>query len=454
MTQSRATQEETYLRAFESFEKNGSSKDPSWAQSLRKDAITRFSQLGFPVARRGNEEWKYTDIGPIARSAFRPPSADGLPTSSNIGLKPFTLGGRSWTRLVFVDGKYAERLSHFSDMPANTKLVSLKEAMADKSDLLESHLARKADFENDAFTALNTAFLHDGAFLYIPDGVILEKPIHFMFLAGRQSDSQPGDTFSNPRILVIAGRNSRATIIESHAGLGQGHHFTNTVSEIVLGEGASLDCYRIQEESDEAFHISTTQVELERNSMFSSVAMDAGGGLVRNNLNVALVGEGSSCKLDGLYVVSGSQHVDNQVIIDHRAPHTISRELYKGILDGHSRAVFHGSIIVRRGAQKVDARQIDRNLLLSDKCEADTKPAFWIYADDVKCGHGAANGKLDDDALFYLRSRGLDEETARRFLIRAFASEIINSVKLEPLRAFMEILVSATHSMTQVEGTP
>ena len=443
MTQRQETQEQRYLQAFESFQKDGAAQDPSWVREIRQAAISRFREAGFPIARRGNEEWKYTDIGPIARASFEPlakPPTPPLPADLDaMELAQYVPDGPGWDHLVFVDGRYAEELSSASQRPGGVRVLNLSDAIAAEGDLLKPHLAQHAEFEDNAFTALNTAFLRDGAFVHIPDGALIAEPLHLVFL----TSSETQGAVSYPRVLVVAGKASNATIIESYGGLSQGPYFTNAVTEVVVQEGAIVSSYRFQKQSEEAFHVANTQVVLGRDSNYTSVAMDLGGGLVRNNLNVLMGGEGSSCMLNGLYMVANSQHVDNQLIIDHAKAHTTSRELYKGILSGKSRAVFHGSIIVRRGTQKVDAQQADKNLLLSAEAEADTKPAFWIYADDVKCGHGAATGKLDEDALFYLTTRGLDQQAARRHLIYAFASEILDSVKLEPYRVYLERVISA-----------
>ena len=242
------------------------------------------------------------------------------------------------------------------------------------------------------------------------------------------------ETVAQPRVLIVAGEESSASVLESYAGVSEGEHLTNAVTEIVVGAAARLDYYKVQRQSEQAYHVTNTHVAIERDSWFSSVNIDMGGRLTRNNLNLVTLDQDCSCSLTGFYMVTGRQHVDNQVIIDHAKPYTTSRELYKGILDGRSRSVFHGSIIVREGAVKVNANQVDKNLLLSDQAEADTKPAFWIYCDDVKCGHGAACGHMDPMALFYLRSRGIDERTARGLLTRAFLSEVIEGIANETLR--------------------
>ncbi len=434
------TQEEKYLSAFQSQEKDGYARDPSWVRGLRRAAISRFKTLGFPAARRGNEEWKYTDIGPLAKAPLQP-LVSPLPAKLKVGgLKRFIFGGSSWNRLVFVNGHYDRQLSSLPSLPVGVSVASLAEAIDTQASLVEQNLARYAAFEANAFTALNTAFVHDGAFVHIPDGTIVEEPIHLLFL----STSREQAAVSYPRVLLLAGKDSKATIIESYGGMPDSLYFANGVTEVVLDAGAVVRHYRLQRQSEQAFHIANTHAALAANSNYSSFTTDIGGGLVRNNLNVLMGGEGSTCTLNGIYLVTRSQHVDNQVIIDHAKPYCTSRELYKGVLDGKSRSVFHGSIIVRKDAVKTDARQEDKNLLLSAQAEADTKPAFWIYCDDVKCGHGAACGQMDEKALFYLRSRGIGERAARSLLTRGFVSEVISSVTYEPVRKYVDNLVMTT----------
>ena len=412
---------------------------------LRIDAISKFDDLGFPTARRGNEEWKYTDVGPIASTSFQFHTAHVPEKVSARNIGRYAFGSNVGARLVFLDGRYSQSYSFSSLLPKGVSVMNLAEAIETRGDLVERYLAQEAEYSSSGFTALNTAFIQDGAFVHVPANTVVEEPIQLLFL----TLSKDQERISQPRVLIVADENSSATVLETHAGITDNKYFANGVTEVVVGPGASLKHYRVQRQSEQAFHVGTTRAELGRDSRYTSVAMDVGSAIARNNLHVLMSGEGCSCSLNGLYVVAGSQHVDNEVIIDHAVAHTSSRELYKGILDGRSRAVFHGSIIVRKNAQKVDAQQADKNLLLSDQAEADTKPAFWIYADDVKCGHGAASGKLDENALFYLRSRGLDQETARRLLIRAFAKEIIDSVRAEPVRGHLDRLLTKTLSGLQ-----
>lgn len=425
-----STQEERYLAAFDSFERGGRANDPAWLRHLRRSAIERFGELGFPTARRGNEEWKYTDVAPIARLPFD--LAGAYLATQAVDVERFRIDAAGWATLVFIDGAYSPVLSTLPAISANVTVTSFRNAVSEHTGRLDQSLARYAGYEDDAFIALNTAFVDDGALIEVPDGVQLNMPVQLLFVSTSASH------LSTPRVLISLGRDSKAIVVESYAGATSERYFVNAVSEIVLGAGSILQHYRSQQHSFDAFHVGNTRVSQGPASTFTSVVLDTGGDLVRNNLNVDLAGENSSCSLSGLYMVNGTQHVDNQVIIDHKQPYTTSRELYKGILDGRSRAVFHGSITVREGARKSDAQQTDRNLLLSSDCEADTKPALWIYCDDVKCGHGAASGQIDERALFYLRSRGLDADTARRLLIRAFAGEIIESVQNEEVRAYLD----------------
>ena len=440
MTQRTATQKEAYLAASESFESNGASHDPAWARELRRDALDRFRELGFPTARRGNEEWKYTDVMPIARVPVRLGLTGTAAAIDPGAVERTSLGAPGWPQLVFVNGRYSEALSSVDALPDGVTAVSLAEAMRSTPDLVQPHLASFAGYQDNAFTALNTAFLHDGALVHVARGARVDDPIRLLFLS--TGDGQ--ETVAHPRVLIVAGEESSASVLEVYAGLSEGEHLTNAVTEVVVGAAARLDYYKVQRQSEQAYHITNTHVALERDSRFTSVNIDMGGRLTRNNLNLVTLDQDCSCLLTGFYLVTGRQHVDNQVIIDHAKPYTTSRELYKGILDGRSRSVFHGSIIVREGAVKVNAHQVDKNLLLSDQAEADTKPAFWIYCDDVKCGHGAACGHMDPMALFYLRSRGIDERMARGLLTRAFLSEVINGIGNETLRSQIDGLAADT----------
>ena len=430
-----ALEKESYLSDFLRFRKSLAAGEPPWLGLLRKAAIERFAELGFPTLR--DEEWKYTNVAPIAANPFRARTGyrpDGLTARS---LEDVTFGEMECTHLVFVNGHFAPNLSRLRPLPAGVKAGSLATLLEEEPGLLEPHLARHVQFENHAFAALNTAFLKDGALVYLPKGAILEEPIHILFVTA--PDGEP--LASHPRNLIVAEEGSQATVIESYLSLDGGSYFTNAVTEIVAGENAVVQHCKLQRESEAAFHISVIQAQLARNSNFTSHVVSLGGALVRNDVNAVLDAEGVECTLNGLYLGTGRQHIDNHTLIDHAKPHGSSRELYKGVLAEKSRGVFNGMIRVRKDAQKTDAKQTNKNLVLSEDALVDTKPQLEIHADDVKCTHGATIGQLDEEALFYLRSRGLGQEKARSLLIHAFASELIERIPSEPIRAGLECVL-------------
>ena len=425
---------ENYLSDFARFEKNISKNGQPWVYEIRREAISRFAELGFPTTR--HEEWKYTSVAPITKIPFNPGGYElnGLTVEK---VRRVAFGEWDCNQLVFVNGFYSAELSSHRPLPGAVNLGSLAMTLNSHRDLVEPHLARYANYEDHPFTALNTAFMRDGAFVNIPDGGVVKDPIHLIYLStvGREP------TVSHPRNLIVVGKNSHATIVESYVGLGDGVYFTNAVTEILMGENAVVDHYRLQRESEKAFHISTLQVQQNRSSTFSGHSISIGGTLVRNNVNAVLNGEGVDCTLNGLYLVAGRQHVDNHTRIDHVRPHGTSRELYKGILDGESRGVFNGKVVVWKDAQKTDARQTNKNLLLSEGAEINSKPQLEILADDVKCTHGTTVGQLEEEQLFYLRSRGLDRESAQGLLTQGFASDTINRIRIDAIRAALEGIV-------------
>jgi len=425
-----------YLSSFERFEKDLAGDGQSWLHEIRKAAIQCFAELGFPSTRI--EDWKYTNVAPIAKIDFEPAQREpGRVSGADIARSPFV--GPDSIRLVFVDGRFSEELSSLEALPQGTAVGSLTQELENGNATLQAHLSRYADYNEHAFTALNTAFIEDGAFIEIQKGVVVEKPIHLLFVSTTGGEAR----VSHPRNLIVAGRESQAIIIEDYMGLGEAVYFTNAVTEIVAGESAIIEHYKVQHESDEAFHIATLQVHQERSSNFVSHSISFGGALVRNDFNSVLDGEGAECTLNGLYFSDGRQHVDNHTLIDHAKPHCTSRELYKGILDGKSEAVFNGAVIVRKDAQKSDARQSNKNLLLSKDATINTKPQLEIFADDVKCTHGATIGQIDHEAIFYLRSRGIAAETAHLMLTAAFAQDILNRMKAGTIRAQIEEALSA-----------
>lgn len=411
--------------------KDLTAQGPVWLRRLRSQAGDRLAEEGFPSVR--DEDWRYTNIAPIARIPFQP-----VPYELD-GLTPDALDGVPFSdlrchRFVFVDGHHAAELSSIGPLSDGVKVLSLARVLEDAPELAEPYLGRYARLEGHAFNALNTAFMRDGAFVYVPQGKLVEEPIHLVFL----STARRPAVVSHPRNLIVVEGNSQATIVESYIGIGSEVYFTNPVTEIIAEEYAVVDHYKLQYESQAAFHVATLQFQQGRSSSVRSSSIALGGSLVRENLSAVLGGEGAECSLNGLYLVTGRQHIDNHTRIEHARPHCNSRELYKGILDGRSRAVFHGRILVQKDAQKTDSKQTNNNLLLSDEALINTKPQLEIYADDVKCTHAATIGQLDRDAIFYLRSRGIGAKAAQSLLIYAFASEMIERIKVGALRAQLD----------------
>ncbi len=420
---------DSYLSGFTQFEKDQAEPETSWLYRLRRTAMERFTELGFPTLH--DEEWRFTNLASLAKVPFQlaPRERHGLSAER---LRQVAGDVGDGQRLVFVDGHFAEDLS--TGAIANGTATSLAVVLATRPAWAEPYLARYARYDEQPFTALNTAFVQDGAFLHIPKGVVIAQPIHLLFLA--TGNGQP--SMNHPRNLLVADSNSQATIIEHYLGLDEGVYFTNAVTEVVLGENAVLDHYKLQQESKAAFHIATTQVQQDRTSNFSSHFISLGGGLVRNDVNAVLDAEGCECTLNGLYQGAGRQHIDNHTRIDHARPHCTSHELYKGILDGQAHGVFNGKIYVHQDAQKTDAKQTNQTLLLSENAVINTKPQLEIFADDVKCTHGATVGQLAAEAIFYLRSRGIGLDDARNILTYAFANDIIRRIKVAAIREQLE----------------
>jgi Fe-S cluster assembly protein SufD len=426
-----------YLSDFERAEQVLAKVGPPALHRLRQAAVERFVALGFPTLH--DEEWRFTNLAPLTRLAAQqePRAFD----EEELDRAVIRAGASS--RLVFVNGRYTPELSSLSPLPPGTVVCSLAEALESHIAKVEPYLGRHADYEEHAFTALNTAFIRDGAFVYLPKGAVVLNPILLVFVS-----STPGQALvSHPRNLIVAGANSQARIIENYVSPDGVVSFTNAVTEMIGGEGAVLDHYKVQCESKDAFHIATLQVRQGRASNFSAHSIALGGSLVRNNVNVVLDAEGCECTLNGLSIASGEQLIDNHTRIDHAKPHCTSHELYKGILDGNAKGVFSGRIYVHPDAQKTDAKQTNQTLLLSEGATINTKPQLEIFADDVKCTHGATVGQLDAEALFYLRTRGIDRESARGLLTFAFANDIVSRIKIEPLRAQLEAQLLATHRL-------
>ncbi len=428
-----AVSEETRATGLErsladAYQEKRSPRDPRWLTEIRRAGMERFHDMGFPTVR--DDAWKYTNVAPIRKVPFEPAPEAGPTAAPRI---PDDLLERDETQIVFVNGRYSRALSSAATRPDAVLVKSLKEVLEERPEWAEPHLGRIAR-DGNAFAAINAAFLDDGAFVRLPARTVVDHPIHLVFL------SEPifGPTLSHPRNLVIAEPGSQASLVETFIGTAGEQYFTNAVTEVVLSEGAVLDFSRLERESDAAFHISTIAVSQGRDSRFTSHSISLGGALARNDLNVRLDAEGAECTLNGLFLGSGSQLLDNHTLIDHAKPHGTSRELYKGIMDGKSRGIFHGTIIVRPDAQKTDAMQTNKNLLLSKEALVNSEPALEIFADDVKCRHGSTIGQLDAAAMFYLRSRGIGEQEARDLLVYAFASDVASRIRVAPVRSFVE----------------
>jgi Fe-S cluster assembly protein SufD len=416
----------------DSFRERRSPRDPEWLAGIRREGMDRMRATGFPTVR--DENWKYTSVAPILKVPFEEAPADGPGEVPRHGQRPHPdplPGGEGEIKLVFVNGRHAPDLS--SPPRDGVEIRSLREILASQPDLAEPHLG-KVLRNGNAFAAANAAFLEDGAFVRIAAGHAVAEPIHLVFL----SEPVFEPTLSHPRNLIVAERGSQAAVVETYVGTTGELYFTNAVTEVVLDDAANLDLYKLERESTNAYHVTTTEVRQGRDSRFASHSMTFGGALVRNDLNVRLEAEGAECTLNGLFIGSGTQHLDNHTLIDHAKPHGTSRELYKGIMGGQSRGIFHGKIIVRPDAQKTDAMQTNKNLLLSKEALVNSTPALEIFADDVKCRHGSTIGQLDAGAMFYLRSRGIGEEEARQLLVYAFASDVASRIRIAPLRALVE----------------
>lgn len=434
-----------YLSDFERTEKELARVGSQSFHRLRHAALERFLALGFPTL--DDEEWRFTNLAPMTGRTFQ---LAGPAVVKAEDIQRVSFPDADCSRLVFVNGRFASELSALQALPDGVIAGSLADALKTQVAQVEPYLARFADYEEHAFTALNTAFIRDGAFLLLPRGKAAERPVHLVFVSTAPNVA----AVAHPRILIVAGENSQARVIESYVAVGPEVYFTNAVTEVVLAEGSHLDHYKVQRESRRAFHIHTLQIHQGRSSTFASQNLVFGGGLVRNEVNAVLNAEGCECTLNGLYLAGGEQLIDNHTRIDHAKPHCASHELYKGILDGKAKGVFNGKIYVHPDAQKTDAKQTNQTLLLSEDAVIDTKPQLEIFADDVKCTHGATVGQLDAEALFYLQTRGIGRDEARALLTYAFANDIVGRVQVEPLRRWLEGHLTARQPLPQKPEGP
>jgi len=424
---------EHYLGQFARLKATLPGRRLPWLAKRREAALAAFAGQGFPTLR--DEDWKYTSVARIEKGGFglSPRAETAASTVSADAIEALVLPGTQ--RLVFVDGRYAPSLSSADPLPAGVTVASLAAMLECDPERLHPWLDRPRRDAAAGFAALNAAYMADGAYLHLAAGAVLERPLHVLFIA------REANLATHSRNLVVAEPGSRACIVEHHAALGATGYFTNVTTDIVIGQDAMIEHYKLQEESTTAFHIAAVNADLAQGSRFASSSFALGGALARADITVGLNAEGAECTLDGLYMADGHQHMDHHTRIDHARPRGTSREFYKGVLSGAARAVFNGKVVVHADAQKSDAAQTNRNLLLSDHAEIDTKPQLEIWADDVKCSHGATVGQLDTEQIFYLRSRGIDAQAARAILTYAFAAEMVERMPLAPLRARLEWLL-------------
>lgn len=423
-----------YLKNYELFENSLNGDKLSSITSLRKNALQKFSELDFPTVK--DEEWKYTSIAPLLQHNFIPGIEKKILSQDQV--RNFLFDTMESNVVVVINGHYSDELSSLREIPEGVRITSISKAISGNLPLIEKHFGKYADFSNHIFTSLSTAYTKDGVLIHIPEGKILKRPIHVLYITSSGNEK----LLIQPRNLFVAEPDSQATIIEHFVNIDSDIYFTNTVTEIVLGENAVLDHLRLQEESKSAFHIGRMDVDLERTSNFTSHFISLGASLSRNDFNARFNEEGGECTFNGLFLTEDNQLFDAHTLIDHAKPYCSSHEHYKGVLNHKSRGVFNGKVIVRPDAQKTNAFQENNNIILSQEALVNTKPQLEIFADDVKCSHGATIGQLDKEAMFYLRSRGLGEETARAILIHAFASDVIRSVKVDAVRNYIEEILT------------
>lgn len=438
-----ATENETYQEQHAALQRQSL---PTWLAELRQSGFDAFTRLGLPTKRL--EDWRFTNVVPLAERPYELATiADSEDETSNNEISELvdqsTLE-EEFHRLVFINGRYCNQWSRHHDLPAGVVIENLASVIGDRPGNVRTQLESDVHFDASPFAALNTAFIDDGAVIDIPDGVVLDRPVHFVFLSIGSRH-----TVSHPRNLIRVGKHSKAHVIESYLGQGDAY-FTNAVTQVSLDESAELDHHKLQHEQVGALHIALTGVDQRTSSNFRSHYFSFGASLARNELNCVLDGEQIETTLNGLYMPTGDQLMDCRTRIDHAKPHCNSYELYKGILDDKAKGVFNGKIFVHQDAQKTDAKQSNQALLLSDDAVVNTKPQLEIYADDVRCTHGATIGELDEAAMYYLRSRGIPAEWARKILIYAFANDVVQGVELPAVRQHLESILLAERALTDV----
>ncbi len=399
---------------------------------LRKQAIDTFDSLDFPTVK--NEEYKFTNVRSIAQTEYKKQETSSLTAEQVQSAMIPNLEGNV---LVFINGVFSQEHSTIITDTSKLKIQTLQEAIEENSDEFQQYYAKEADFSTDAFTALSTAYAQNGSFISVPKGKLVEEPISLYFLV----DAQANDVANFPRNLVVVGENAQVTISETYQTFGENKSLINEITEVVVAKSAIVDFYRLQNDTAKASQVGTTQIRQAEKSVFSATTVSLAGEIIRNNLNIVLDGEHIESHMNGLYLLNGKTHVDNHTVADHKYPNCESHELYKGIMDDSSRGVFNGKIFVRQDAQKTNAFQSNKNILLSDSATINTKPQLEIWADDVSCSHGCTTGQLDETALFYLQQRGISKKSAQALLTNAFAGEVVQRIKITALREYIEQLI-------------
>ena len=427
---------ENYLADQRAFENNGASSAPVWLKDLRLHGIEKFSEMGFPTTK--HEDWRFTNILPLTKIPFQHVAKSAGPAVRREEILKHIFVPSSKSVLVFINGHFDAKLSDLSGLPEDVIAGSLASFMTSRGEFIREHLNRDLPLQQHPFAALNAGFIHDGAIVHVPKGRSVAVPIQLLFASTIKKESSQ---VSYPRNLMVVEENASATFIESYVSLSEEVHLTNAVTEAFVAKEAAVDFVKIQRESEKAYHIGTVQVEQKSGSRFTAFSLALGGAIARNDINIIVNGDHCETMLDGLYISANDQLIDHHTFIDHRLPNCSSREIFKGIVTGDSRTVFNGKIFVRQEAQKTDSKQTNKNLLLSDTATVDTKPQLEIFADDVKCTHGATVGGLDAASLFYVKSRGISEDAARAVLTVGFAGEVTNYINDEALRKHVDSLV-------------
>lgn len=416
-----------YISNFQEFESKLNGQSKTFLHDIRKDALTKLKDLHFPTIK--DEEWKYTNIAPLMKENFQLPEKVEATKIDEEFIYKNSFTDFDYDRIVFINGKFSPQFSIIGELPKGVVIGSLAKAITDNTEIVKKYIGKYSKVEN-AFTAMNHTYSTDGLFVYLPEGKMLERPIQVFFVNGNEKEKM----LSIPRNLIIAESGSSGKIITNYVGFNTNPYFTNTLSEIHVDANANLDYIKIQNEKKNAFHIDKTDIFQEKGSIFNHYSFAFGAALSRTDISSVLDNENIECHFYGIYLGKDKQHLDHHTFVDHAKPNCMSNEVYKGILDDESRGVFNGQILVRPDAQKTNAYQSNKTVLLSDKATIDTKPQLEIFANDVKCSHGATIGKLDEEAYFYIRSRGVEDKIAQSMLIHAFAADVIEAVNIEELR--------------------